>query len=68
MPDDLSSGELPADEAVTLVTCMACGGNFKIVTVSLQGERTSICPWCTRGSMTASQVAKWHAHRQGRNR
>lgn len=68
-PDETPpEASFPVDEAPTLVTCMACGGNFQILTESDRGHRMSICPWCTRGSMSAKQNARWLAHRQGRPR
>lgn len=60
--------EIP-DERPTLVTCLACGGSYKRVYTNEDGTHgTSVCAWCTFGSMTAAQVARWAARRQGRNR
>lgn len=61
-------GTFPVDETPTLVPCMACGGNWQILDETPTGHRMSTCRWCTRGAMTATQIAAWNARRQGRPR
>ena len=56
------------NETPTLVMCLACGGEFEKLSEVDTGYRMSLCEWCTQGSMTPAQLARWHAHTQGRNR
>lgn len=68
-PDETpSEGTSVEDLTPTQVQCAACGGDFQKLFETERGHRMSTCPWCTRGSMTAKQLARWHARRQGRNR
>jgi hypothetical protein len=40
-------------ERTTLVECLAC-----------EGHALDVCPWCTAGTMTLEQLAKWMAHQE----
>jgi len=44
----------------TLVTCLACGGDYQIFEEDkVGGYRTRMCKWCTRGGMSRVQRLAW---------
>lgn len=65
-PDATPPEGFPAEEPVTMVPCIACGGEFQRLHETQTGHRMSVCRYCTRGAMTAKQVATYHARTQGR--
>ena len=60
------------DDRVTLVPCVACGGEYrrKIRAVDSEGgkgeDEFELCAWCTRGSMTDAELQAWKVHRTTR--
>ncbi len=52
------------DDEITLTQCLACGGNYKIVSEHSVGNYTvSQCRWCVYGGMSNSQKNKWLAYK-----
>jgi len=56
----------PSDDRPTTVTCFACGGSYEKRFESGGAYRVETCRWCTEGRMTAAEIARWHARKQGR--
>lgn len=51
----MSRSDLP-----TLITCLACDGEYQIVTEQEDGTyRTHTCRWCTVGTQTPAQIRAW---------
>ncbi len=50
-------------EPTTLVTCLACGGDWTRDQDTASTYRHFFCQWCTQGSMSTEQVAAWKAWR-----
>jgi hypothetical protein len=48
------------DDMPTLVPCLACGGEFRLVFEDENGVyRTHTCRWCTSGAQSPSQIRAW---------
>ena len=58
------TGERDPQDDTTLVTCLACGGNWQRVYETAHGYRMVACHWCLNGSMSAKQIAKWKARKK----
>ncbi len=53
------------EEPETRTSCRACGGDFEKAYERSDGRyAVSRCAWCTAGTMTHEQIAKWNAHRK----
>jgi len=52
------------EEPPTLVTCLACGGEWQRDHDAASTYQHITCPWCTQGSMSTDQVAAWKAWRE----
>jgi len=65
MPDGDRPSDRPTpphifeEEIPTLVTCLACGGNWEKKYETATGHGRSICRWWTNGSMSSEQIDKW---------
>jgi len=52
-------------EAITLIPCAACGGEYKRVIETQGGRyRTENCRFCTQGHMDDKQIKAYRAHRE----
>jgi hypothetical protein len=51
------------DEIPTIVQCLACGGNYVLVSEDPDGKyKVARCRWCTNGGMTREQLKIWREH------
>jgi hypothetical protein len=67
MSSDPKDGEFDRFESPTLVTCLACGGHWKVTATGETGHKEIICRWCTNGAMNTKQVIAWKAYKLKRS-
>ena len=63
MASDPKDGEFDQEERSTLVSCLACGGDWLRSNDDSTSHQHIICRWCTQGAMTADQAAAWKTWR-----
>ena len=50
-------------EAITLIPCAACGGEYRRLVETATGYRTEFCKFCTDGHMDEKQIEAYRKHR-----
>jgi hypothetical protein len=59
-----SDDRFDEEEQVTLIPCVACGGDFRRVVECADGTYgTEVCRHCTQGAMSDAQLQKWKVAR-----
>jgi hypothetical protein len=54
------------DNDLTPITCMSCGGHWKIEHQDMNGYAYSKCRWCVQGAMTESMIKKWRNRKRSK--